>query len=364
MNQLELIFKPIYIDTENVKIKPLMSVAWEKLALDLLYENSFHSVNWGIKSPADIKRMYDAYLFAYQNQKMNPIVFLNKQENTVLGITSLRNVEVANKILEIGGTWINKKYQQTYVNTETKLALLEYAFETLKLNRVEFHIDAENLVSQKAVQRLGFHYDGFLPQKKINGIGEVRDYVFYSVTRQNWPKVRSRIKYLIDKSKLPEFEDMQKAKKLLRENFINEAFLQIQNAIIKYPKSAHLHYLGACICDAHRTETEAVSFYLKALSLGIGGSDRRDALLGLASTYRTLGRYEESKKYFEIGIEEFPDYKPYYVFLALTQFNLQQSELSIKTLLELLIDSTSDQEIRSYQRALKFYSTRLSEVFK
>jgi len=358
------IFDPIHINTEHVKIRPLKAVSWQILVEGLLYENSFHALNWGIRTPEDIKKMYERNLLAFQDQKMNPIVFLNQDESIVLGITSFRNIEITNKTLEIGGTWINKKYQRSFVNTETKFALLKYIFEELKFNRVEFHIDAENLVSQKAVQRLGFDYDGFLPQRKINGNGEARDYVFYSVTHQNWPYVKSCIQDLIDKSKLPEFESISKIKNLLKQNLVNEAFSDIQQSIFEYPKSASLHYLAACICDAHRTETEAVRFYLKSLDLGIAGLDRRDALLGLGSTYRSLGKYEESKKYFEIGIKEFPDYRPYKVFLALTEFNLKQADVSVKYLLEQLIETTADQEIRSYQKALKFYSTRLSEVFE
>ena len=103
------------------------------------------------------------------------------------------SVEPENKMIEIGGTWINKKWQRSYVNTETKFALLQYIFETLKLNRVEFRIDYENVASLKAVQRLEFHLDGTMPRRKVNANGDVRDYVFYSVTDKSWPKIKAHI---------------------------------------------------------------------------------------------------------------------------------------------------------------------------
>lgn len=357
-------FDPIFIDTEHVKIRPLSSVTWQKLSEGLLYEGSFHATNWGIKGPEDVKKMYNNGVAAFQAKLGNPIVFLNKNETEVVGMTNFMNVEPVNKMIEIGGTWINKKYQRSFVNTETKFALLQYAFETLKLNRVEFRIDAENFTSQKAVQRLGIHLDGVMPRRKINANGHIRDYAFYSVTDQSWPQVKGQIAQLQDKSKLPEFNWLKKINGLRREGKSDQAFDAVQSAMAQFPNSPDLQYLAGSICDAYRTEAEAVPFYNRALELGLSGFDRRDALLGLASTYRSLGKYEESKRTFEMGIKDFPEYRPYQVFLALTEFNLKQADVSIRRLLEQLIETTSDQEIRCYEKALKFYSTRLIEIFE
>ena len=40
----------------------------------------------------------------------------------------------AHKMIEIGGTWINQKFQRTSVNSETKYALLKYCFEVLYIS--------------------------------------------------------------------------------------------------------------------------------------------------------------------------------------------------------------------------------------
>jgi len=207
-NQAPTMFDPIIIDTEHVKIRPLKTVSWQKLAEGLLYEGSFHATSWGLKTPDDIKKMYENSIAAFQAKRGNPIVFLNRDETEVLGMTNFMNVEPPNKMIEIGGTWINKRWQKSYVNTETKFALLQYCFETLKMNRVEFRIDSDNQPSQKAVQRLGFHFDGLMPRRKVNANGHVRDYVFYSVTDQSWPEVKNHILSLIAKSKLPVFKDI------------------------------------------------------------------------------------------------------------------------------------------------------------
>jgi RimJ/RimL family protein N-acetyltransferase len=358
------LFDPVILDTEHVKIRPLNSVSWQKLADGLLYEDSFHAKSWGIKTPEDIKKMYENSLRGLIDKKGNAFVFLNHDESEVLGMSNFMNVEPSNKMVEIGGTWISKKWQRTYVNSETKYALLEYCFEKLKMNRVEFRIDAENRPSQKAVQRLGFHFDGLMPRRKINANGEIRDYVFYSVTDLTWPEVKKHMLQLAESFKTPKIKDIEKVKSLLDSEEPIAAFEKVQTALKEHPQDADLNYLAACICDGYRTEAEAIPFYLKSLELGLKGTDRRDAFLGLASTYRSLGQYENSKKTFEVGIKEFPLYRPYSVFLALTEFNLNNSAGAIKLLLDQILETTSNQEILSYERALKFYSTRLNEVFE
>ena len=357
-------FESISLDTKHVKIRPLRSVTWEKLAEGLLYEGSFHSRNWGIKTKDDIRKMYVRVLLAPQNQIGNGFVFLNQDESEVLGMTQFMNVEPQNKMIEIGGTWINQKYQRSYVNTETKFALLQYAFEVLKLNRVEFRIDADNTTSRQAVERLKFRFDGILPRRKINANGDTRDYAFYSVTDLSWPVVKNHIKSSMLQYDSPVLPLLQNVNTLLNDKKIDEAFALLLTYLKEHANSAELNYKAACLCDRHRTEAEAVSFYLKALELGLNRAQLAGAYLGLASTYRSLGKYEQSKEFFEKGISEFPNYRPYYIFLALTEFNLSQHDKAVKLLLDQILETTNDAEILSYKRALDFYSTRLSEVFE
>lgn len=132
--------------------------------------------------------------------------------------------------------------------------------------------------------------------------------------------------------------------------------------IKQFPDCADLNYKAACLCDRYRTEAEAIPFYIRSLALGLDKAQLPGAYLGFASTYRSLGKYEEAKEIFEKAILEFPEYRPFYTFLALTEFNLGQPDKAMKLLLDQLIETTGDVEILSYKRALDFYSTRLNEI--
>lgn len=358
------IFDPIFLDTKHVRIRPLDFVSWQKVADALLYENSFHAQNWGVKTKDDFRQRYERSLRGYQEKRGNPLVFLDSSGVEVLGVTNFMNVEHENKMIEIGGTWINPKFHRSYVNTETKFALLQYCFEVLQLNRVEFRIDCENIPSQNAVERMNFHFDGLMPRRKINANGEVRDYMFYSVTDQSWPSVKKHMQWLLSASQGADFQDLMRIKKIRKEGASEKAYTELLSALEKQPSSASLNYLAACICDAERTEGEAVSFYHKALEYGLSGWDRKDAYLGLGSTYRSMGEYKKAEEIFQMGIKEFPDYRPYQVFLALNENNQKNSDESIRLLLEELVQTTNDLHIKKFKRALQFYSTRLHEVFE
>lgn len=197
MNGLS-IFHPVIIDTPRLRIRPLSTTTWEALAKSLLYEGSWHGSVWNLNRPEAIRQMYENGIKSIEHRRGNPIIFLN-HKNEVVGMTNFMNCEPQNKLTEIGGTWIGLKWQRTYVNTESKYYLLKYCFENLGLVRVEFRIDHQNVNSQRAMERLGVHFEGVIRNRRIIPSGESRDYHFYSVIDRDWPKVKAHIELLLGK---------------------------------------------------------------------------------------------------------------------------------------------------------------------
>jgi len=95
--------------------------------------------------------------------------------------------------VEIGGTWLSGSTQRTGINTEAKLLLLEYAFSTLKVARVDLKTDARNDRSRAAILRLGATYEGvlrsFQPSMVPGEEGRFRDTAMYSIIDDEWPGV-------------------------------------------------------------------------------------------------------------------------------------------------------------------------------
>ena len=77
------------------------------------------------------------------------------------------------------------------VNPEAKLLLLAHCFETWGARRVQFKTDHENLRSQAAIAKLGAVREGVLRAHMIRPDGSRRDSVIYSITREEWPAIRT-----------------------------------------------------------------------------------------------------------------------------------------------------------------------------
>ena len=114
-------------------------------------------------------------------------------DGSLVGSTRFCAIEPAHARAEIGWTWLSAHVQRTAVNTECKRLLLEYAFDTLKLNRIELKTDSRNQVSRAAIARLGATEEGRFRRHMVLPDGYVRDTVWFSILREEWPTVRERL---------------------------------------------------------------------------------------------------------------------------------------------------------------------------
>lgn len=117
----------------------------------------------------------------------------DKISGAVIGSTRICHWDQPNRRLEIGYTWYAKSQQRTAINTEAKLLLLRYAFNTLDAIAVEFRTHWHNHVSRKAIARLGAKQDGILRNHKIQADGTIRDTVIFSIIETEWPQIEAHL---------------------------------------------------------------------------------------------------------------------------------------------------------------------------
>ena len=120
---------------------------------------------------------------------------IDKTTNKIAGSTRFMKANIANKRVEIGFTFLGKSYQKTRINTEAKLLMLTYAFESLNLNRVEFLTDYLNNTSRNAILRLGAKEEGILRNHMVMPDGRVRDSVLFSIIKNEWAGVKQNLSY-------------------------------------------------------------------------------------------------------------------------------------------------------------------------
>ncbi len=110
----------------------------------------------------------------------------------VVGTSSYLAIRPEHRGVEIGATMYSPAVWRTGVNREAKLLMLEHGFETLGLQRIEFKTDARNERSRTALLALPAQFEGIFRRHMDTAQG-VRDSAYYSVTVDDWSRVRSKL---------------------------------------------------------------------------------------------------------------------------------------------------------------------------
>ena len=136
-----------------------------------------------------------------------------------------------------------------------------------------------------------------------------------------------------------------------------ESARQLALALVaEHPGQAELHYETARVHDRLGLEAEAVPFYEAAIALGLAPESLRGAYLGLGSTLRTLGRYEQAEATLRSGLACFADAAELRTFLAMTLHNRGQSRQAVEMLLGVVADTSADAHVVAYREAIRFYA--------
>ncbi|EMG28696.1 hypothetical protein X560_2733 [Listeria fleischmannii 1991] len=132
----------------------------------------------------------------------------------------------------------------------------------------------------------------------------------------------------------------------------------------KNPYDPYILYQVAWSFDVLEKEGEATSFYEKAIENGLEGPDLAEAYLGLGSTYRALGKYQAAERTIQKGRQQFPYNHALSVFYAMVLYNLERYAEGMEILLHLLAESSKDDSIVAYKKAITFYADKLDKTWK
>ena len=148
-----------------------------------------------VNESADLERYVQAAFADRDKGTSLPFVTIDRTGPRIVGSTRFGNIDIPNRKVEIGWSWINPLWQRTAVNTEAKLLMLTHAFEVWKCIRVELKTDAKNAQSRNAISRLGAVQEGIFRNHMITETGRYRDTVYFSIVENEWPDVKNRLVY-------------------------------------------------------------------------------------------------------------------------------------------------------------------------
>ncbi len=120
-----------------------------------------------------------------ENNTAYPFLVIDKHTNLVAGCTRFYDVQPQHSTTQLGYTWYGKKFQGTALNKNCKLLLLEFAFESLGLERVEFRADNKNERSIAAMKSIGCQIEGVLRNNCASPTGR-RDSIVLSILKDEW----------------------------------------------------------------------------------------------------------------------------------------------------------------------------------
>ena len=176
---------PILLRGNTIEVRPL-----EADMLDALFDVSQDPEIWRLTSADYSVREtfypnFDAALRGRDAGTSYPLLICLAGTSQIIGTTRLLDLVPEDRKLEIGVTWLASQHWGTGANRECKYLLLEYCFETLNANRVQFRAKSDNARSRRALEKIGATFEGVLRKDKIELGGTARDTAFYSITNDD-----------------------------------------------------------------------------------------------------------------------------------------------------------------------------------
>ncbi|MGE8206873.1 GNAT family N-acetyltransferase [Heyndrickxia sp. NPDC080065] len=115
------------------------------------------------------------------NRSMTTVILYNGE---IVGTAGFNQINWSNKTAQIG-YWLGEGYQGKGIMTKAARALIDYAFNELKLNKIEIRAASENKKSRLIPERLGFVNEGCIRQAEWLYDHYV-DHVVYGMLAEEW----------------------------------------------------------------------------------------------------------------------------------------------------------------------------------
>ena len=191
----------IILENERVLLRPLMQE-------DAVYLSAYVKAEptlWKYAlTPITNAQEFDQYIstsgFIFLTYFEKPFIVFDKLQNKYVGSTRFYDIQLNNSSTQFGYTCYSESTWGTGLNEHCKFLLLQFAFETIGFERIEFRADNRNKRSIAAMQKIGCTVEGILRNHLPTSDGTRRDSIVLSMLKNEWPKIKAgflaRIKML------------------------------------------------------------------------------------------------------------------------------------------------------------------------
>lgn len=180
------------LETKWVLLRPLAPEDYNEF-IDLANDSDMWTYFTNDLSDKKVLRSWvEASVLELKNEKRLALAIIDKKTNSLAGSTSIGNISERDKRVEIGWTWLGRKYHGKGINDSAKYLLLKYCLEELDCERVEFKTDVLNKPARNALKRIGAVEEGVLRSHTSMTHNRRRDTIYYSVLKDEWKEVVAR----------------------------------------------------------------------------------------------------------------------------------------------------------------------------
>jgi len=194
----------------HIRLEPLSLSHAEGLAAAAAADPSLYQWSPVPQGLAEVRAYIERALAGQDEGAVVPFAIARLSDGVVVGSTRFfdldrwawpqghaRHTREEPDVCEIGYTWLSSPAIRTEVNTEAKLLMLTYAFESWQVLRVCLHTDVRNARSRAAIERIGGRFEGVLRAHRMGADITARDSARYSIIEQEWPEVKQRLELLL-----------------------------------------------------------------------------------------------------------------------------------------------------------------------
>lgn len=179
--------KEYILENDSVLLRPLQLNDVENLVSFARNEPELWKFSLAeVKGEDGLKNYVDIALEQRRKQTEYPFIVFDKRSGQYAGCTRFYDIQLLHKSAQLGYTWYGKAFQGTGLNKNCKLLLLQFAFEKLKLDRVEFRADNNNEKSKAAMISIGCVEEGVLRSHMPYSNGARRDSIILSILKTEW----------------------------------------------------------------------------------------------------------------------------------------------------------------------------------
>ena len=185
--------QPVTLEGLYVRLDPLSMSHLDAICEVGLNDDLFRWFPFPVVTGDDMRASIEVALRDQEAGTALPFVTRELNSERLVGSTRFANIDRLNRRVEIGFTWIGRKWQRTAVNTEAKYLMLRHAFETWRCIRVELKTDSLNERSRKAILRIGAKEEGTFRNHMVTASGRLRHSVYFSIIDSEWPEVKKEL---------------------------------------------------------------------------------------------------------------------------------------------------------------------------